>query len=73
MPANAFLVLHDMCRLTPLMYAAGSNSNPEIIRTLIEKGAAIDVVDNYGQSALMLALNINKTPEVVEVLIEHNR
>lgn len=54
---------------TPLMNAASSNT-PEIAKTLLQSGAAINHKDKNGQSALTLAVENNK-PEMVQFLLSN--
>lgn len=54
---------------TPLWLFAKYNSNPEILRVLIQNGALVNFSDEHGDTPLMAsAFN---TPEVVEVLLEN--
>ena len=55
---------------TPLMFAAEYNSNPEILRVLIENGADINAICGNGQTPLMLAVGGNPNPEILRILIE---
>ena len=42
----------DMFGMTPLMQAATYNSNPKILRTLIENGADVAAKNKEGKTAL---------------------
>ncbi|MCL2153952.1 MAG: ankyrin repeat domain-containing protein, partial [Oscillospiraceae bacterium] len=77
---NAF----DSNRFTPLMIAAEKNTNPEVIRILIEGGADVNATFSYtifgfkteyierlGYTPWMLAVRYNPNPEVLRVLIEN--
>ena len=77
---NAF----DSNRFTPLMIAAEKNTNPEVIRILIENGADVNATVRYiffgdktkyierlGYTPWMLAVRYNPNPEVLRVLIEN--
>lgn len=54
---------------TPLMYAAGSSSNPEIISSLIKAGASLNTQTSTGWTALMYAARDNKNLEVLVTLM----
>ncbi|MGA2640617.1 MAG: SUMF1/EgtB/PvdO family nonheme iron enzyme [Spirochaetia bacterium] len=55
---------------TPLMLAAGSNQNPEVITTLLKAGADLNVLDRQLQrSALIYAARSNPNPEVISTLL----
>ena len=54
---------------TPLMNTASFNT-PEIAKTLLQLGAAINHKDKNGQSALTLAVENNK-PEMVQLLLSN--
>jgi len=58
----------DNCGRTVLMYAA-MNGHAEILRLLIDKGAAIGIQDNNGWTALMWAA-IRGHAEIARVLID---
>ena len=55
---------------TPLMYAAKSNSNPEVLRVLIEGGADVNAATKNGWTPLIYAVQYNSNPDVIRVLIE---
>jgi ankyrin repeat protein len=54
---------------TPLMIAARSNPDPDVIFVLVQAGAEVDSQDNHGQTALMLAAAHN-TSDVVSMLVK---
>ncbi len=53
--------------IVPLIIAAENNTNPEVIKTLIEAGADVNA---YGGAALRNAVRSITNPEVIKVLIE---
>lgn len=56
--------------MTPLIYAAGYNPNPEVITTLLKAGAEINARDRYNNlSPLMYAAWLNHNPEVITTLL----
>ena len=55
---------------TLLMKAAGGNSNPEVIRILVENGVDINATTKEGWTPLMFAAQSNSNPEVIRALIE---
>ena len=57
-------------KLTPLMYAAENNQNPQVVETLIKCGADVKERDVDGETPLMQALYWNQNPQVVETLIK---
>ena len=61
----------DKGEMTPLMYAAKSNPNPEVIRVLIENGADVKAATKIGWTPFMYAAMSNSNPEVLRVLIEN--
>lgn len=61
--------MRNSCQWTPLMKAALNGQYDAVIK-LLEKGAAVDLVDKGGYSALMLAAS-NNFAEIVELLIQH--
>jgi serine/threonine-protein phosphatase 6 regulatory ankyrin repeat subunit A len=55
---------------SPLIQAAGANSNPEIIKALIKAGAKVNPSEGpAGRTPLMFALN-NANPEVIITLLK---
>lgn len=55
--------------MTPLMYAAGKNENPNVITILLNAGAEINERDNIGMTPLMYAAWLNKNPAVALALL----
>ena len=51
------------------MKAALSNQNPEVIKTLIDKGAYVNARTERGETSLMMAAFSNQNPEVITALI----
>ena len=68
--ANVNIVDSSSGGRTLLMKAAGGNSNPEVIRILVENGADIYATSEGGWTPLMFAAQVNPNPEVMRVLIE---
>ena len=56
--------------LTPLMWAAVHNPNPEEITALLKAGADVKARDQGGATALMIAVMINQNPDVIRALVE---
>ncbi len=56
--------------LTPLHLAAMYSDKPEVIETLIEKGANINARDKLGRAPLHFAAEDNQNPKIVEALLE---
>ncbi len=58
--------------VTALMWAAGHNTNPEVVKILLEGGADIHAKSggNLDMTALMWAASRNTNPEVVKALLE---
>ena len=56
--------------MTPLMWAAWENQNPEVIKVLLEAGANVDARDKWGLTPLMQAARKNQNPEVIKVLLD---
>lgn len=63
--------VRDRESATPLMLAARSNKNPQIIKILLRYGSDIKARDGYGQTPLMLAAIQNENPEVIKTLIKY--
>lgn len=61
----------DKNKMTPLMLAAESNSNPGVIQVLIDNAADINVIDKDGRTPLMIAAEKNPNPEVLQILREN--
>jgi uncharacterized protein len=55
---------------TPLMMAAYSNKNPEVITVLLKAGANLSAGNRYGVTALILAASANQNPEVLVTLLK---
>ncbi len=55
---------------TPLMYAATGNSDPRVVKTILESGANINASSLAGWTALMYAVRDNSNPEVLRALLE---
>ncbi len=54
---------------TPLMYAAHSNPDPEVVAALLEAGAPIDDRNEKMTTALMHAAGHNLNPKVISILL----
>ena len=65
--AGAVVNASDTNGMTPLLYAAMDNPNPDVMNLLIDAGAN-DVTSKSGKSALILAAMMN-CPEVVTTLV----
>jgi hypothetical protein len=55
--------------MTPLLYAAGWN-NFELVKMLLEKGAAVNAKDKNGRTALSIA-RTNENNQISDLLLEH--
>ncbi len=64
------LEARDAIGRTPLMFAAGNNSNLEVITALLKAGAEIEARDEIGGTPLMLAAENNSNPEVITALLK---
>lgn len=73
------LNLQTQLGLTPLM-AACMNGFPEIVKILIEKGAAVDIQDKQGDTALMhtviqlmvsTSVNYDRYDWIIKYLVNH--
>jgi len=60
----------DKDGMTPLMWAAYNNRNPEVITTLLKAGADINATVSAGGTALMWAAQSNQNPEVITTLLK---
>ena len=61
----------DKDGVTPLMYAAGYNQNPQVITTLLKAGADINARDRYNNmTPLMYAAWFNQNPELITTLLD---
>ncbi|MFO8063751.1 MAG: ankyrin repeat domain-containing protein, partial [Spirochaetia bacterium] len=56
--------------MTPLMYAARWNENPDVFTALMEAGAQVDTRARDATTALMQAARSNGNPEVIEILLD---
>ncbi len=61
--------MRNACLWTPLMKAA-LNGQTAAVNKLLEKDAAVDLVDKGGYSAMMLAAS-NNFSNIVEILLQH--
>ena len=55
---------------TPLFLASARNTNPEVIKTLIENGTNVNSKDNDGNTPLIMGVKNNKNSEVIKVLLQ---
>ncbi len=69
--SQADVQLQDNDGWTALMFAARFQTNPQIIRKLLEKGVKPSTTNDYGLTALMLAAGFSTNSEVVKVLLEN--
>ncbi|MGE4619566.1 MAG: ankyrin repeat domain-containing protein, partial [Planctomycetota bacterium] len=54
---------------TPLIFAAGFSSSPEIVKLLLDKGAKVEARNNNGSTPLMhAAYNSSKSTEIIQLL-----
>jgi ankyrin repeat protein len=60
---------NNIFRATPLMFAASSNSNPEVITALVSAGGNISAKDSERFTPLMYAAQGNSNPEVITALV----
>ena len=68
--AGADVNAQDEYDMTPLMYAAWNNQNPEIIKLLLGAGANVNAKDKNGKTPLMWAAEDNQNPEIIKILID---
>jgi ankyrin repeat protein len=59
----------DKYGMTPLMWAAEYNRNPEVITTLLKAGADLKAQDKSGFTALMIAASRTHSPEIIITLL----
>jgi ankyrin repeat protein len=52
------------------MWAANSNTNPEVISTLLKAGANVKAKDDTDFTVLLIAAEYNTNPEVITRLIK---
>ncbi|MBR1438930.1 MAG: ankyrin repeat domain-containing protein [Synergistaceae bacterium] len=67
---NADVHARDYYDVTPLMFAAEKNPNPEVIEILIDAGADSNAQDKDGKTALMYAAKSNPVPEIITALVD---
>ena len=65
---NADVNAKDYYDVTPVMYAAEKNYDPEVITVLVSHGANINAKDKDGKTALMYAAKSNPLPEIITAL-----
>jgi len=58
----------DEYGVTPLMRAAQSNPNPEVIEALVRQGASLTVISSTGQTAYDWARESGNSEEILEIL-----
>ena len=54
----------------PPLYAAVNNSNPDIIKTLLDAGADVDARDKSGWTSLMYAVAYSRKSDIIKALID---
>lgn len=67
--AGAWLDDRDKNGMTPLMYAARYNTNPNVIIILLNTGAKLDDRDMDRWTPLMYAAEFNENPDVIMALL----
>ena len=67
--AGADVKAKDAGGATPLMRAAATNNDPEVIKMLLDAGADVNAKDKGNWTALMMAAATNKSPEVIKSLL----
>ena len=55
---------------TRLHYAAWNNDDPEVVRLLLDQGADLHALDEYGQTPFLMAALENENVEVFRLLLE---
>ncbi len=71
--ADAQLVTRHKRGSTPVLYAARTNENSEVIRVLLDAGADVNARTEGGQTPLMYAARGTWNPEVILVLLKAGR
>lgn len=56
--------------ITPLMWVAQYNPNPDVITMLIKNGSSVNEADNTGTTPLMYAAMNTTNPEVIMALLK---
>jgi ankyrin repeat protein len=54
-----------------VLHASANAGNAEVVRWLLQHGAAVNVRGRMGRTPLHLAAERNRSPRVVRVLLEH--
>ena len=69
--AGANFNARDKTSLTALMWAATKNSNPDVIKVLLESGAEVNARNGkvFGKTALMYAAAFNTNPKIMKMLL----
>ncbi len=67
---GANLNAKDRTNIGALMFAAGDNPNPEVVKVLIAAGAKVNSSNKNNWTPLMLAAGYNSNPQVVQVLLD---
>ena len=66
----ALVNANDVFYMTPLMFAASNNPDPEVVEVLLEFGAVLEARASNGLTALMFAARDNPNPEVARKLVQ---